>query len=193
VCNYLRILPAPRNKDKGFTLLEIFICIFIIIIVLTALFSVLNIGELSQRIGGTELEVQQAVRMALDYIVRDLRQTSRNKIFLEEYANETFTELADNLTFAHARFNLCTGYDTTNATPTWSGEQITYDFDPTEQTIIRTDLVNGQSLQFNSITNLTFTKIDLNSLNVNITGQKVARGTIAATVNLQEEVKLRNE
>ena len=193
MCNYLRVLPAPRNKNMGFTLVETIVAGFIFTIIFAALFSVLNIGDFSNTVGGIKLEVQQEVRMPLDWMVKDLRQTSRNKIVLEEYENKTFTDLADNLTFTRARFNLCTGYNTANSTISWATNQTGYDFDAINQTIIRTDFGSGYSQQFNNIANLTFTKIGINSLRVNITGQKVARGNITSTVTLEEEVKLRNE
>lgn len=197
--NYQHTLPAPRtprNKNTGFTLIEILVAGFILMIILGALFSALNIGDLSNTIGGAKLDVQQEVMIAMDWMVKDLRQTSRNKLVVTDIDgnNTSFSGLGGNNTvFTQPRFYLCTGYNPATSTINWSTNMTGYDFDAVNQTIIRTDLVSGHQLQFNRITNLTFMKVDRDSLSINITAQKVARGNAATTANLLTEVNLRNE
>ena len=189
-------LQPRKHKNTGFTLVEVIASAFILMIIFAALFSTLNIGVFSDTVGGAKLEAEQEARMALDWMTKDLRQTSRNKLTVTDTDgnNTTFAGLMGNNTvFAQPRFYLCTGYNTANSTINWTANETTYDFDVVNKTLIRIDSGTGQVLQFNGISNLTFTKTDLNSININITAQKVARGNATGVVNLIGEIKLRNE
>ena len=164
-----------------------------------ALFVVLNVGNLSNTIGGAKLEVQQEVRRAMDWIIMDLRNTDRMRLLVRDDTGDPLTEnqfnrFSNGVIVTNPLFNICIGYSVSGNL--WSSYQLQYSFDVSNQNIIRTripDLGTNTFWTFNHITNLTFTKIGLNSLLVEIVGQKTAIGTIAPTFTLQEEVKLRNE
>lgn len=187
-----------QDKKSGITLVEVLVVAFILLIIMSALFLVLNVGNLSNTIGGAKLEAQQQVRMAMDWMVKDLRQTDRMRLLVRDESGDPLTQAQFN-TFSipppqivtYPLFNICTGYSISGNL--WSSNQIGYTYDAVNQRIVRSDSGTGNIWQFNHITSLTFTKTGLNSLLIEIVGQRTAIGTIAPTFTLQEEVKLRNE
>ncbi len=180
-------------KNKGFSLVEILVVTFILVIVITALLITLNTGDLTNKIGSARLEVQQEVRRAMDWMVRDLRQTNRVKLEVLDQlgTRKQFNLLANGETFSEPLFNICTDY--IDLSVQWSANQIGYAFDNINKTITRTDYGTTQVWQFNNIDSLTFKKISLNLLRITVSGKKTARGSIEPTFALEEEVKLRNE
>lgn len=189
VFNYPRVLPAKR---EGFSLIETLVISFILVVVIAALSLVLNIGNFSNTISGAKLELQQDVRRASDWIINDLRQTSRMQLtVLDQLGSRIpFVDLGDNEVFTDPIFPICAGFDGSNIL--WSSNQIGYTFDNLNQKITRTDSAQPNTWEFYNISNLEFRKIGLNLLRITISGEKIARGTIRPTLSLQEEVKLRN-
>lgn len=193
---YLQESPAPlNNKRVGFTLVEGLVTVFILLLLISALFLVLNIGNLSESISATKIQVQQEVRRAMDWMVKDLRQTDRMRLRLtnsEGEPDKQFNSLSDGEIFTDPQFQVSIGYDTTTKEIIPSPNQIGYTFDATNQRITRTDLGTNQAWKFNYIANLEFRKVSRDILRVTISGEKTARGTIRPSFTLQEEVKLRN-
>jgi len=205
VRSYLRLLQELWRsnrliKSKAFTLVEVLVVTFISVIIFSAIFMVLNMGEFQNRIGSTRIDVQQEARRALDWMMRDMRQTHRTFM---NVTNETgylvwFVDVPNGQAFSDPELQLCTGYDVATGETSWTPYTIRYEFNATSQTVTRTDSNTAQVLRFNNITDLTFTCIDhLNLLRVNITAQKVAKsspaGNITQVFNLSEEVRLRND
>ena len=168
---------------------------------MAALFAALNFGNLANITGGAKLEVQQNVRRAMEWIIRDLRQTKKAKLTVYNSLGqeETFLELDSGEVFTKPKFEICTGYNTTTKSAKWSdeGNEIGYDFDSGNRTIVRKDYATENEWRFNYIDDLTFARVDkafnVNALSVTISGKKTARGTIEPTFNLTAEVRLRNE
>jgi hypothetical protein len=180
---------------------------------------VLNMGEFQNRIGSTRIDVQQEVRRALDWMVRDMRQTSRGKMNVVDTTDglpKNFVDIvapASNVIFeTPVVLYLCQGYtpgvgpDWSDGDPSGTDDQeytISYDFDPANEIVTRTftdpDPVTGSisAVRFNYITNLVFTTIDANSFRVDITGQKIAKrgptGDIVQAFSLNETIRMRNE
>lgn len=170
---------------------------FILLIVIAALVVTLNIGDLSHKVGEAKLDAQQNVRRAMEWMIRDLRQTNRMQLEVTDQLGERkqFNLLSNGDIFTEPLFNLCQDYILLLGEwkVDWGNYQIGYSFDATNQRIIRTRSDTNQAWYFNYIDALTFEKIDLNLLRVTITGKKTARGQIEPTFTLEEEVKLRNE
>lgn len=190
------ILNCPRvsqNKTSGFTIFEVLFITILMVLIIAAFLSILRIGELSNTISGAKIELQQEVRRAVDTMATDLRQTGREKLWVELANGSTtlFSGLGNGTTFTNPLFVMCLGYDGSNII--WSSNQIGYSFDADNSTIIRTDNSTTQTWQFNNITDLEFRKLDVNLLGVNITGEKTARRNLRPTFGLQAEVRLRNE
>lgn len=185
-----------QDKKNGITLVEVLVAGFILSIIMSALLLVLNVGNLSNTIVGAKLEVQQEVRRAMEWMVRDLRQTDRMRLLVRDVSGgpltqNQFNSFGNGVIVTNPLFNICIGYSVSGNL--WSSNQIGYTYDAVNQRIVRSDSGTGNTWQFNHISSLTFTKIGLNSLLVEIIGQRTATGTIAPTSTLQEEVKLRNE
>ena len=181
-------------KNKAFTLVEVLVVTFISLILFSAIFMVLNMGEFQNRIGSTRIDVQQEVRRALDWMIKDLRQTNRNIINVTNASALTFVGLGTPEVFELPDFAICQGFAA--GTIVWSPYTINYDLDAPNQTVIRTRSDTGQELKFNHINNLIFTKIGTSTLQIDISGQKVAKsssaGNITQVFNLTEEIRLRN-
>lgn len=205
MCCYLRLLQeayssSKLTRNKAFTLVEVLIVAFISVVLFGALFMVLNMGDLQSRIGGTRIEVQGEVRRAMDWMSRDLRQTSRGQMSVLNASAASFAGLGTPEVFETPDFPICTGFNPGAGGIQWSTYTISYDFDPTNQTITRTfsDPISGDVLtyRFNHINSLTFTKIEEDSLEIDISGQKVAKrgisGNMTQMYNLTEQIKLRN-
>lgn len=189
IFNFLR---ASLNKISGFTLVEIIVTAFILVIIIGALIAVLNIGNFSNSISTAKLELQQDVRRTIDWIVKDLRQTQRTKLTVINEAGSSvlFVDLVNNEIFTDPQFRICQDHDGTNVI--WSSNQIGYTFDALNHKVIRTDSAGSQSWAFNNISNLEFRKIGMDMLSITVSGEKTVRGNIKPTYTLQTEVKLRN-
>ncbi len=189
-------------KNRGVTLVEVLVAIFISMVIFSALFMVLNMGELQNRMGSTRIDVQQEVRRAMDWMVKDLRQTQGARISVINASGgpDTFETLGPAEVFEAPEFPVCIAFvpGTGSGTGiTWSPYTITYDFDAANYTATRTDSGTGQVHSFKNIGDLVFTKIGTYTLQIDISGQKVARsglgGEIIQYYNLSEEVRLRND
>jgi hypothetical protein len=172
------------------------VVIFISLVIFSALFMVLNMGEFQNKIGSTRIDVQQEVRKALDMMSKDLRQTARGQISVMNASAGSFAGLGTPEVFETPDFAICEDFIPGTGI-LWSPYTISYDFDATNQTVLRTRSDTGQVLRFNFIGNLVFTKIGTNTLQIDISGRKVAvsdmSGDITQFYNLSEEVRLRNE
>lgn len=154
---------------------------------------VLNIGNFSNSISTAKLEVQQNVRRAIDWMLKDLRQSSRTRLTVTPQVGSpvSFAGLPMDAIFTDPQFQACQGHDGANVI--WSSYQIGYSFDAATQKITRTNLATSQKWEFSNISNLEFRKIGINLLRVTVSGEKTARGNIKPTFTLQTEVRLRNE
>jgi type II secretory pathway component PulJ len=182
-------------NSRGFTILEVFLISVLMIWIITAVTSVLQIGEFSNTVSTARIELQQEVRRAMDTMITDLRQTSREKLSVE-LANGSlpfFSDLSNDTAFTDPLFKVCLGYNSSAKAVNWSSNEIGYTFNASNNVIVRTDNSTSQAWQFNNISDLEFRKLDVNLLGINITGEKVARGNLRPTFSLQAEVRLRNE
>jgi prepilin-type N-terminal cleavage/methylation domain-containing protein len=194
----------PGNRKSGFTFPEVMLVAFIIAMLFTALFQVLNVGQLANIASTERTYLQSGVRRALDWIVRDVRQSLAGgiggsignnnpsdgyikfkKVLTYNITNITlddnFIEYAYNAdTHLIKRRRLDTEGDETGNPSNWTFYNIT------EPPFYTRDITTG------AISPLSATGIVSNqNLVVNITGQRV-RGALNLTLTLREEVKIRN-
>lgn len=197
IFNYLHIL---RHKRSGFSLIELAIASLILLVISACLFMTLNIGQLSFPVISTKIEVQSKVRLAMDWILKDLRQAISWNIASDP----------NNPTVDHLKFNLWTWNSVTN---TWdlSNSYIEYIYDANSKTLTRTRVENGQTmvLEFSDLDDSPFytTYVVVNDpsnvleavqlrnnrkLIIVLKGLKNVRGTLNVPFNLKAEVKIRN-
>ena len=187
-------LPGLRRLNTcGFSLIEVLVVAFIMTVIFAALFMTLTVGELSNTVSLAKLEAQAEIRKDLSWMIKDLRQTNGTKLTGIDPSSglrKDFVVLGDDSVFSDPEFYICVGYNGSDII--WSPYQIKYEFNQTNQQLIRSDTSTGVNWTFSNISQVIFTKIDNLRLRVSITGQTTARGAIRPTFTLEQEVKLRN-
>jgi prepilin-type N-terminal cleavage/methylation domain-containing protein len=184
------------NKKSAFTLLEILIAAAILSVVLACLFTTLNIGQLSFSMNSAKVELQSYVRLVMDRLVKDVRDTN----LLEINNNSPSVD--------HIKFRKVSGIDNGSGSYTLSANYIEYTYDGNSGVLTR-NIIDGsnnilQSLTYNDITQSPFYIASGNPLVANgiltskslfivISAQKQTRGSNVLNFSLTEEVKIRNE
>lgn len=167
--------------------------------IISGLFFTLKAGIDSQKVGFAKAELQGQMRMALDWIVKDIRSAVCWDI----------ADTTNNPNSAHIRFRQVTGWDLGANNYSLGSNYIEYSYDPTVMTITRTDsALPGASWIFKDITQAPFYTKDtsgsvvaLNSgdlltsrrIVVQISGQGEVSPSLTLNYFLSSEVKIRNE
>jgi type II secretory pathway pseudopilin PulG len=178
VFDYPRALLVSK---KSFTIIEILITTFVLTVIMAGLFLVLDMAEFSQSATSAKLELRAELRRAMDWIIKDVRQTSAYQI-----ANNAPTS-------SHIKFKVCLGHNGTSLI--WSDNYIEYTYDSTLKRITRTESASGRSWYFNYIITEPFdvSGVSTNSkLIVTISGERQRQGLPDITSTLTAQVKLRN-
>lgn len=139
---------ASRVKKRGFTLVEILVAAFILIIVIGALHLTLTTGEFSNSLNSAKTDLQAEVRQVLDWIVKDVRQTCLIQINTNSPSEN------------HIKFKQVTGIDNATGNYTLSPNYIEYSYNSVSQQLTRSE-VDGtgsilRSWVFNNITQSPF-------------------------------------
>jgi len=87
--NFNMILLADKNQ-RGFTILESLLSIFIFTLSVLAVFSVYNLAQTTYRQAGDKNELWQNARVVLDRLTRDFRQTTELVTALPAGADDPF-------------------------------------------------------------------------------------------------------
>jgi competence protein ComGC len=191
--SYLR---AFHSKKSGLTLIEVLVVAFILTVIIGSLFLTLTTGELSSSISSEKTDLQAKVRLVMDWIIKDVRQTNLIQI-------NTNAPSAD-----HIKFKKVTGIDNATGNYTLSSNYIVYSYDNTLQRLTRNEVDDGgtilNSWVFSNITQSPFysdTGVPLapggiltsKKLIIIILGQSQFRNSLTLNSSLTEEVKIRNE
>lgn len=168
------------TKAAAFTLAEVLVVSFILIIIIAAISSLVNISQLSQPISVKKIAVAHQARNVMNWISKDARQTSGYQINNNAPTSD------------YIKFQLCTGHNGTDLQ--WNSDFIEYSYDSSSDIIVRNDTGTGQSWQFYDIIASPFdvSRVDEDILGVTIAVEKAVRGTITVGYNLTMEIKLRN-
>lgn len=191
--------PAYRGR-RGFTLTELSISALILAVILAGLFLSLNIGQFSSALSIEKIKLSSDVRLAMEWINRDLRQAISWNIAATENTPST----------TYLKFNL---WAWNNVTRAWdlSSDYVEYSYDPVTQRLTRTAVYgagNTLVLEFNNLIEAPFytTYVAANDpenlldpdalrtqrkLLVVLSSQRVYRGRIL-TYDIKSEVKIRN-
>ena len=185
---------ASRVKKKGFTLLEVLVAGFILTVVMTALFLSLSTGEFSNSVSSAKADLQAKVRLIMDWIVKDARQTYR-------------VQINNNGPSAnYIKFKTVAGIDGGGG-HAYNPNYIEYSYDSVSQQLTRREINDlGSTLRsfvFNNITQspfytapgvaLTGSGVPGNKLIIVIAGQSLVRNSLTLNFSLTAEVKIRNE
>jgi prepilin-type N-terminal cleavage/methylation domain-containing protein len=184
------------NKNRAFTLVEVLIAALIFSVILACLFVVLNIGHISFTINSAKLDLQSYVRLVMDRIVKDTRDTN----LLEINSNNPLV--------SHIKFRKVTGIDNVSGSYTLSPDYIEYNYDNVLSELSRNIVdANGiilRSSLFPNITQSPFYSVpgvplvdnailNSKSLVIVITSQKQAKNSLFLNFSLTEDIKIRNE
>ncbi len=167
-------------KIRGLTLIEVMMTLLVFGVISGSLLLAFGITNTSIAVGATKAALQAQARTAINWIIKDVRQTSSSQINNNTPAGD------------YIKFKVVTGHDGMNAT--WSLDAIEYSYDEDIDTLTRTDHNTGKTFQFADIAEPPFDVSTLaeNYLTITITMRKQAIGTISPEVSLSSEVKFRN-
>ena len=163
----------------------------------SGLFLTLTVGDFSSSVSQAKADLQAKVRLIMDAIIRDVRQTSRSQI------NDITNAPGAN----HIKFKVVSGTNEADGNLTFSTDYIEYTYDPNLLQLTRSSVDGAGAPRirvFHDITDTTFFSeegvpfvVGANSgkLIVNITAQSQAREArnLLLSYSLTEEVKIRNE
>jgi type II secretory pathway pseudopilin PulG len=165
------IIGTTKLKNRlmwGFTLVDVLVSIAILSLIIAGVFGVLNMGNTTYNTDLSLLDLQQNARQGMDWMVRELRESSSGDINIVPIDADD-----DQITFN---------------TPNETGIQ--YYRDMTERQIIREYPAGTTRIIANDINSLNFS-LSGNLLEIQVTAIKTQRPDL--TFFLKEQVRLRNE
>ena len=180
----------------AFSLLELLVAVAIFFIIIGAVFSLLISGKKAFETGSVQVEVEQEARRALDYMTKELRQSSANKIQVlsEGVSPSTIIFEIPYDVDGGGVINAAGGIEWSNDT----GGIGTITYSLSGDQIIRT-LGSIRSVLANKISKLTFSRLlDADIIDIRLTAEKYAltgftsSGSPKVTINLNSQVKVRN-
>ena len=186
----LLYLRAGRAKKRGFTLVEVLVVGFILSVIISGLLMTLIIGDRSISISSAKADLQAKVRLILNMVIREVRQTKPSEID----SNDPRVD--------HIKFRPVSGFDIVTGLLTFSPDYIEYVYNVNTRQLTRNKIGNNpQSTTFDNITATRFRSdvaedlgpgtID-EKLIITITAQGQAN-RLTLNFSLTEEVKIRNE
>jgi len=160
-----------KKFTKAFTLVEILVVVALLGLIVQAIFSVFNVGRDTFFSSGSSLQLQQSLRLAMDGMSREIRQSSASRVTLSN---------------ADTQIDFTIPIDITPLT--YSGN-ITYFLNSNNQ-IMREHPSGTRKVIANDISALTFTQAG-NQIEIEITAAKTVK-LRTLTLALKEKIELRN-
>jgi len=157
---------------RGFTLVEILVGVLIFAFLMSAIFAILNIGDITYNNDICLLNLQQQARLAMDGMVRELRQSSSSDISIVSDSEIIFNISPETY-----------GYE-------WIGP-IRYYLDVPNSQIIREYPAGTEKIIANNVDNLVFS-LNGRKLDIQLSCAEVVRQR-NLSFSLIGEVKFRNE
>lgn len=196
------VYPFWRSRRNGFSLLEVLISVAIFLIIASAMFALLTSGKKAFDMGAAQIDVEQEARRALDYISKELRQSSDSKI------SGVAPGASGNTIIFEIPYDIGSDGDVIDDATggiEWSNDAggigtITYTYVGLDKQIVRTLSVSGaQTVLANEISSLSFTRpLAADTVAINVIAEKypfkgfTGPSDEKVTVNLNTQVTLRN-
>ncbi len=173
------------KNNRGFTLIEIIIVVFLFSIVSAALFSVLASAKNSLNAGESQVGVQQACRNGLDAMIKELRQAGVSTITNVPANGTNYNTITFQIPTVISAAGITWSSNVNYALGGLNGRQL-----------LRLESGN-QKVLANNISALSFNRsaTNPNVVNINITAQKNTFPGFTAsqsTITVTSSVKLRN-
>jgi len=173
------------KNNRGFTLLEIIITVFLFSIISAAIFSVLATAKNSLSAGESQIGIQQACRNGLDTMVKELRQAGAS----------TILDVPNNgINYSAITFQIPASLSAAGIT--WSSSIQYFLGGLNGKQLIRTQSGN-QRILGNDISAVSFNRsaANPNVVNISVTAQKNTFPGFTArqsTITFNSQIKLRN-
>lgn len=193
----LAYLRASLRKKIGYTLIEVLVVCLILSVLLAALFVGLTSGNFSSSVSSAKVDLQSKIRIIMDWILRDVRQTNLVEI-------NTNAPTAD-----HIKFKKVTGIDNNTGNYTLSADFIEYTYNSASSELTRNEIDGAtgsilKSVVFSNMTQSPFYSapavplapgdiLTSKRLVIVIAGRNQVRNSLVLNLTLTEEVKIRNE
>lgn len=183
-------------KESGLTLIEILVSAFVLLIIITALFLSLTTGEFSHSLSSAKVDLQAKVRRAMDWMVKDVRQTNLIEIN------------TNNPSGNHIKFKQVRGINNATGSYALSSNYIEYSYDNITDGLTRNEVnASGSILRswvFSNISEASFYTapgvllapgdvLASKKLIITVSGTTQVRNSLNLNYSLTEEVKIRNE
>jgi len=169
---------------------------FLLVILIFALLTTLNTGELSNSISSAKADLQSQARRVMDWIIKDTRQTSLIQINNNNPAGN------------HIKFKQVTGINNATGDYTLSTDFIEYNYDSDleqlTRSVVQDDGTVLRSWVFSNITESPFYStagvalaadaiLTSHKLVAVIAEEKVVNVNLTLSFSLTEEIRIRNE
>mgnify|MGYP001768326132 CR=1 FL=1 len=184
-------------NDNGFTLPEILIASFLMIVIMGALVMTLRVGDLSMSVGTERVDVEADVKLLMSWMVKDIRQAKIQEL----HGNDPATD--------HIMYNLWE-WNNNTLTQENTNEFIEYSYDAASEALTRRHIVDGVIENEVSFTDIkmppfytTYTDESVNGFDpavllgtrrliIAVKKQREIRGSVV-NFTMVEEIRIRNE
>jgi len=180
----LKIFPTSANfqKSVGFTLVEILVAVSLYSLIAAACFVAFITGNRSWQVNKVQLEIQQELRKAMDWMIEDLRQSGSSAIV---------DVPSDGVWYNSITFKMAEGIN--NGNISWSGD-VQYALGGTNSNQLLRQTGGEEKILAQNITTLQFRRQTgtPKSLEVSLTAQKTTPEGQVLNQDLNFQIKLRN-
>ncbi len=179
------------RKDYGFVLAEFIMVVLIFSMIMGGIFGVLTVGRQSWHTGSIQVELQQEARRAMDWMVREIRQSGLN--YAPKHPGGVIGLADDGLVHNTITFRMSQGWDNNNDWIDW-GNQIQYSIGGlNNQQLLRTEGAQVVVLA-NNVVGLGFRRQPGSPIvEISLQAQKVSAPGRTLQWTLNSQVTLRNK
>jgi len=164
------------GNQKGFTLAELLVAMSLSLIVLGAVYSVYRVQAHTVKVQEHRMEAQEYARVALDMMVREIRNSGYFPNQTPCGGNPTNGIAAFSINSIHFVYDYTADGDCADP-----GEDITYTYDPVALNISRTDENGPNTLTDGNITFFEFKYFDANGVETTVAAN-IKRVSVQLTV-----------
>jgi len=180
----LKIFSKKTNlkESAGFTLTEILVAVSLYSLIAVACFVAFITGNRSWQVNKAQLEIQQELRKAMDWMIEDLRQSGSSAIV---------DVPSDGVWYNSLTFKMAEGIN--NGNISWS-DDVQYDLGGTNSNQLLRQTGGEEKVLAQDITSLLFRRQVSTpaSMEVSLTAQKTTPEGQALSQDLNFQIKLRN-
>lgn len=175
--------------NKGYTLVEVMVVMFILAVLSGGIFMVMSSGRQSWDISEARTALQLELRKAMSRISDDLKQSSVNQAFIDSGLTTNFPT---GVSYPAIYFKVPQGISNATGAIEWNSSSISYAL--VNNIVTRADGAGALKISSN-ITGMNFTRIANDVFQIRLSGQKVKaveHGNATIDATLDSAVAVRN-